>query len=353
MAGPFVKLPQKFLQSITATKVNYRRLGGLMVSNPIMGCMGIGNPEWWNWVLDRERAFPLLKAAIDCGINTFDTANVYSNGDSERIIGQALRKYDIPRRKVIIMTKVGRVMADAGAHEGIPFMNQEASLSKDHVNHFGLSRKNIFESVDQSLERLGTDYIDVLQIHRFDPLTPPEETMRALHDLVSMGKVRYIGASSMWTYQLATLQFTAQMNGLTKFVSMQNHYNLLYREEEREMNKFCKENGIGLLPWAPLASGQLACQYKDYGKSPRTADNVNTPRFSYGKSGADKEIINRVAAVATERKWSMTDVSLAWLNKRCVAPVIGLSSIKRMEEALSAQGKELSDAEEAYLEEPY
>ncbi|KAK6533654.1 hypothetical protein TWF694_002588 [Orbilia ellipsospora] len=352
MMGPFSRIPERFMQSLTQTKAQYRRLGGLMVSNPIMGCMGIGKPGWWSWVLGEEKALPLIKSALDCGINTFDTANVYSNGESEVILGKALQKYDIPRRKVVIMTKVGRVMSD-GHDDGIPFMNDEASRSKDHVNYFGLSRKNIFESVENSLRRLKTDHIDILHIHRFDPMTPPEETMRALHDLVCMGKVRYIGASSMWAYQLATLQFTAQRNGWTPFISMQNHYNLLYREEEREMNKFCKQNGIGILPWAPLASGHLACIQEYYGKSTRTFDDSKNPRFSYGQSAADKEIISRVASIAAARDWSMTDVSLAWLNKRVTAPIVGMTSVERMENALSGLDKQLTEEEEAYLEEPY
>ncbi|KAF3924355.1 hypothetical protein AA313_de0200919 [Arthrobotrys entomopaga] len=351
--APFTKVPQRLVKSIQDTKTTYRRIGGLVVSNPIMGCMGVGNSAWWNWVLNEEKGIPIIRAALDRGINTFDTANVYSNGESEIVLGKAIQKAGIPRRKVVLMTKVGRVMADDGDHEGIPFMNKEAILSKDHVNNFGLSRKSIFESVEASLRRLNTEYIDVLHIHRFDPFTPPEETMKALHDLVCMGRVRYLGASSMWAFQLATLQYIAQANGWTKFVSMQNHYNLLYREEEREMNKFCHENRIGLLPWAPLASGHLACIPRDYCKSARGAEDSNNPRFTYGQNSADMEIITRVASLAARKGWTMTEVSLAWLNKRVISPIIGLSSIKRMEDALSARDKELSEEEEAYLEEPY
>jgi aryl-alcohol dehydrogenase-like predicted oxidoreductase len=215
----------------------------------------------------------------------------------------------------------------------------------------------------------------VLQIHRFDKEVPPEETMRALHDLVLVGKVHYIGASSMWAHELATLQFIAERNGLTKITCMQNHYNLLYREEEREMNKFCRSNGIGLIAvgallpsfpvgtyygihtkpaqWAPLASGHLACPYEEFGKSPRTADDLKNPRFSYGQNDADREVIIRVATVAFRRGWSMTDVALSWLNKRVTAPVIGFTSVKRIEEAIQAKGKMLTDHEEEYLEEPY
>ncbi|GKZ38229.1 hypothetical protein AbraIFM66950_010258 [Aspergillus brasiliensis] len=352
--APFTKVPEQLSQSIADTKVEYRPVGGLVVSNPIMGCMGIGDPEWWNWVVEEERALPLLKAAFDRGINTWDTANVYSNGLSETLIGRALRKYQIPRRKVVLISKVGRVMADDGGEKDVvAFMGPLAARSKDLVNTYGLSRKSIFHQVQESLTRLGTDYLDVIMIHRYDPQTPPEETMRALHDLVTMGKVHYIGASSMWAHELVTLNSIAERNGWHKIVCMENHYNLLYREEEREMNRYCRQNNIALLPWAPLASGHLACPYDVYGQSPRTADDSENPRFSYGRSIEDREIITRVATVAIRRGWTMTEVALAWLNKRVTAPVIGFTSVKRIEEALMARGKRLSPEEEAYLEEPY
>lgn len=222
------------------------------------------------WVIEEDEALPLLKAAYDRGLNTWDTANAYSNGESEVIIGKAIKKYDIPREKLIILTKCYFAVGETPGARGIIHGNK-IYTSKDYVNRGGLSRSAIIKSVDASLKRLGTDYIDLLQIHRWDPETPPEETMEALHDLVKSGKVHYIGASSMWAYQvsrlivpnrhialqfneltcmrqLAQLQFVAEKNGWTKFISMQNHYNLLYREEEREMNKFCHETGVGLIP---------------------------------------------------------------------------------------------------------
>ena len=220
--------------------------------------------------------------------------------------------------------------------------------TKDYVNHGGLSRQAIFQAVDASLGRLDTPYLDLLQIHRFDKTVPVEETMSALHDLVKMGKVRYIGASSMYAYQFATMQFAAQQHGWTKFVSMQNHYNLLYREEEREMNPFCDQTGVGLIPWAPLCRGILA----------RAPDSAKTERSSTdgsqtGYSDVDKETVKRVEEIAKKRGWKMSVVALAWINKRCASPIIGFSSVERMEESLDARGKELTAEEEKYLEELY
>ncbi|KAL3484369.1 NADP-dependent oxidoreductase domain-containing protein [Aspergillus germanicus] len=352
--APFEVVPEHVQQAITDTKVTYRRIGGLVISNPIMGCMGIGSSGWWDWVLDEEPALELLQYAFSRGISTWDTANVYSNGRSEEIIGKAMHQYKIPRRKLVIMTKVGRIMSDENnKNDVVAFMSNLGTDCKDYTNRGGLSRKAIFYEVNESLRRLGTDYIDVLQIHRFDPETPPEETMKALHDLVTMGKVHYIGASSMWAHELAQLQFIAERNGWTKIVCMQNHYNLLYREEEREMNRFCHKHGIGLIPWAPLASGLLACRYDEYGKTRRTASESKNPRFKYVETARDREIISRVATVAQRRGWSMTEVSLAWLNRRATAPVLGFTSAARIDEALAAREKVLTDEEEAFLEEPY
>ena len=199
------------------------------------------------WVIEEDEALPLLKAAYDRGLNTWDTANVYSNGVSEEIVGKAIKKYNIPRSKLVILTKCYGTVGEEPGIRGILY-GQDIKKSKDYVNQGGLSRGSIIKAVNASLERLGTDYIDLLQIHRYDPDTPVEETMETLHDLVRSGKVHYIGASSMWAYQFARLQFAAEKNGWTKFISMQNHYNLLYREEEREMNKFCNETGVGLIP---------------------------------------------------------------------------------------------------------
>ncbi|KAJ5172774.1 hypothetical protein N7492_005367 [Penicillium capsulatum] len=259
--GKLKSVPEAFQKSINRTQVEYRRLGksGLRVSNPILGGLHIGDSQWFPWVLDEDKALPLLKAAYDRGINTWDTANVYSNGESERIFGKALQKYQIPRRKVSIMTKVYRVVCDSEDFDpgsGVTMHHGLADRSKDYVNQWGLSRSAIFNAVEASLERLQTKYIDLLQIHRFDETVDPAETMQALNDLVRAGSVRYIGASSMWTYQFATLQHIAERHGWTKFISMQNHYNLLYREEEREMNRYCRLNDIGIIPWAPLCLGK-------------------------------------------------------------------------------------------------
>jgi aryl-alcohol dehydrogenase-like predicted oxidoreductase len=220
--------------------------------------------------------------------------------------------------------------------------------TKDYVNHGGLSRQAIFQAVDASLKRLNTEYMDLLQIHRFDKDVPIEETMEALHDLVKMGKVRYIGASSMWTYQFAMMQSCAEAHGWTKFVSMQNHYNLLYREEEREMNKYCDLTGVGLIPWAPLCRGILA-RPPSAEKTERSAED----RAKTGYSEVDKQIVKRVQEIAEKRGWKMSHVALAWINKRIASPTIGFSSVERIDEALEVRGKELTEEEEKYLEELY
>ncbi|KAJ5760386.1 aldo-keto reductase dtxS3 [Penicillium odoratum] len=351
------KVPRCLSESITRSRAEYRRLGnsGLRVSNPILGGLTLGSSRWLPWVLNEDKALGILKSAYDRGINTWDTANVYSNGESERIIGQALQKYKIPREKVIIMTKCYRVLCDPENYDPgsmVTMHHELADRSKDYVNQWGLSRAAIFKAVEGSLRRLNTSYIDVLQIHRFDPTVPPEETMRALDDVVRSGMVRYIGASSMWTYQFAMLQHVAEKNGWTKFISMQNHYNLLYREEEREMNPYCNLTGVGLTPWAALASGKLA---RDPSKKSTTARDEWSARGSLYDNGIENidGIVSRVREIALAREWPMSHVSLAWLNRRVTAPIIGFSSSGRMDEALAARGKELTDEEERYLEELY
>jgi aryl-alcohol dehydrogenase-like predicted oxidoreductase len=221
-----------------------------------------------------------------------------------------------------------------------------ADASKDLVNTYGLSRTGIFNQIDASLKRLGTDYIDVFQIHRLDPNTPIEETMEALHDLVKSGKVRYIGASSMYAVEFAMLQFCAEKNGWTKFVSMQNHYSLLYREEEREMNRFCEMTGVGIIPWSPLSRGILGRPLADHRKTLRSAKEGDVPE-------GDAVIVKRVEELAGKKGWSMADVSLAWVNKRVTSPILGASSVQRIDDMLSARGKVLTDEEETYLEELY
>lgn len=238
-------------------KAEYRQLGksGLRVSVPIFGCMSFGDKRWQKWVIEEDEALPLLKAAYDRGLNSWDTANIYSNGVSEEIIGNAIKKYNIPRHKLVVMTKCCGTVREGNSPEVLAL--QDIDKTVDYVNQKGLSRQGIFSAVEASLKRLQTPYIDLLQIHRFDKTVPVEETMKALHDLVQADKVRYIGASSMFAYQFATMQFTAEKNGWTKFVSMQNCYSLLYREEEREMNKFCNETGVGLIPVGYFTSPSL------------------------------------------------------------------------------------------------
>ncbi|KAL2162342.1 hypothetical protein VTH06DRAFT_7255 [Thermothelomyces fergusii] len=344
----------KLKESIENTKVEYRRLGnsGLRVSVPIFGCMSFGDSRTLDWVIGEEEALPLLKAAYDRGLNTWDTANTYSNGASEIIVGKALKRYNIPREKVVIMTKCCFAVGEEPELRAFLVHNQ-LGQSKDYVNQFGLSRAAIFNQVEASLKRLDTPYIDLLQIHRFDPNTPIEETMKALHDLVQSGKVRYIGASSMWATQFARMQFCAERNGWTKFISMQNQYNLLYREEEREMNRFCNDTGVGLIPWAPLCRGHLARPPEQYGTTARSkAEKENIPG-AHGTVEPDLTIIKRVIEVAEKRGWPMSHVALAWINKRVTSPIIGFSNLERLEEAIAARGKVLTEEEEKYLEELY
>jgi len=307
--------------------------------------MSIGSPEWAPWVMDEEKSLPLLKAAYDRGLNTWDTANVYSNGVSEEIIGKAIKKYEIPRHKLVILTKCfGPVMEETGTR-GV-FFQEEVKISKDYVNQAGLSRTAINNAVNASLKRLDTDYIDLLQIHRFDPSTPIEETMSALHDLVKSGKVRYIGASSMWAVQFAQMQQVAEKHNYTKFISMQNHYNLVYREEEREMNRYCNDTGVGLIPWAPLCRGHLARPLEKFGTTERSKPEKELTEV-------DQKIIGRVEELAKKKGWKMSWVALAWINSRISSPIIGFSSVERIEEAIEVRGKKLTAEEEKYLEELY
>ena len=341
-------LPERLKESLAGTKVEYRRLGksGLRVSVPVLGCMSYGDPQWFPWVLDEEKSLPLIKAAYDRGVNTWDTADVYSNGASEEIIGKALKKYDIPRHKVIIMTKCFATI-DEDDHGFHHTMDPAFFVAKDYVNASGLSRHHILTAVDDSLRRLQTDYIDLFQIHRFDPHVPIEETMQALDDVVREGKVRYIGASSMWTWQFALMQACAERNGWTKFVSMQNHYSLLYREEEREMNPYCDFTGVGLVPWGPLAAGQLARPVNE------TKSTLRSQSGQGGNSLQNDEITGRVEELAKKKGWKMSQVALAWINKRVSSPIVGFSTVERLDEALEARGKTLTDEEEKCLQELY
>ncbi|RYP86637.1 hypothetical protein DL769_000705 [Monosporascus sp. CRB-8-3] len=347
-------LPPSLKESVENSRCEYRQLGksGLRISVPIFGCMSFGDSKAQSWAVDEEEALPLLKAAYDRGLNTWDTANTYSQGASEIIVGKALKKYNIPREKVVIMTKCFWGVGETPDVRHFIY-GDAVSQSKDYVNHYSLSRTAIFNMVNASLKRLDTDYIDLLQIHRFDYNTPIEETMKALHDLVQQGKVRYIGASSMWAVNFARMQFAAEKNGWTKFVSMQNHYNLLYREEEREMNRFCNDTGVGLIPWAPLCRGHLARPPQDFGSTQRSKEEKERSKGAHGTVEPDLTIIKRVQEIAEKRGWKMSHVALAWINKRVASPIIGFSSIARIEEAIEARGKTLTDEEEKYLEELY
>lgn len=317
--------------------MEYIKLGntGLDVSRICLGCMGFGDKTNWlhSWVLEEEDSRKIIKKAIELGINFFDTANVYSLGVSEEILGRALRDF-ANRDEIVIATKVSGQM-----HEG--------------PNGSGLSRKAIMSEVDKSLKRLGTDYIDLLIIHRWDYKTPIEETMSALNDLVKSGKVRYIGASSMYAWQFQKAQYVAKEHNWTQFVSMQNHLNLLYREEEREMIPFCIDEKIALTPYSPLASGRLTRDWS------ATTDRFKTDKIARSKydqtEQTDKEIVERVAKVASDKGVSRTQIAIAWLLQKepVAAPIIGATKESHLEEAVGALSVKLTPEEVAYLEEPY
>ncbi|KAJ3805270.1 NADP-dependent oxidoreductase domain-containing protein [Lentinula aff. lateritia] len=332
-----------------ANLVEYRQLGnsGLRVSVPIVGAMSYGSPEWLPWVLDEEQSLPILKAAWDRGINTIDTANVYSNGESEKIIAKFIEQFNIPRNQIIILTKC---YALVGSTPGLQtFSKPELRNQREYVNQSGLSRAAICNAVDASLQRLKTPYIDLLQIHRFDQMVPVEETMKALHDLVQSGKVRYIGASSMRCWQFAHMNEVAEKHGWTKFVSMQNEYSLLYREEEREMNAYCKYNGIGLIPWAPVAAGSL-CRPVDANTTDRAESRKDYPPSQL--SDVDKFIIGRVEELAKRKGWTMTQVALTWVKMKVSSLIVGMSSVQRVEDNI-VNGLTLTEEDTRYLEELY
>ncbi|KAJ4375823.1 hypothetical protein N0V83_001100 [Neocucurbitaria cava] len=343
-------IPAPLQRSIDKTKVEYASLGssGLRVSVPIIGGMTLGSSKWEKWALDEAASLSILKAAYDVGINTWDTANAYSNGESERVMGKALKEFNIPREKVVIMTKVWGYLGEDLSINGFMF-GQQMAQTKTYVNQGGLSRAAIFNAVSASLARLDTPYIDVLQVHRVDPTTPIEETMKAFHDLVSTGKVRYIGASSMYATQFARMQFVAERNGWTKFVSMQNLYHLCYREEEREMIRFCNETGVGIIPWSPLNGGQLARPLKTADSVRAKTPSVMTPKLTE----ADEEIVRRVEKVSKDKGWSMSQVALTWLRSKGTIPIVGLNSLAKIEDVCDLKGKSLTGEEVTYLEEPY
>jgi 1-deoxyxylulose-5-phosphate synthase len=313
--------------------MEYVKLGrtGLDVSRICLGCMSYGVAARGNhsWALDEESARPFFRQALDAGINFFDTANVYSGGTSEEFLGRALK--DVDRDEVVIATKVHGQM-------------------RRGPNGAGLSRKAILAEVDHSLRRLGTDYIDLYQIHRLDPRTPLEETLAALHDLVRVGKVRYLGASSMWAWQFSKALYEADAHGWSRFVSMQNHYNLLNREEEREMLPLCVDQGVGVIPWSPLARGRLG--------RPWSEATVRSERDPFGArlyEEGDQVIVEQVAQVAKERGVSMAQVALAWMlsNPAVTAPIVGATKPHHLDDAVAAVGLRLTPEEVARLEEPY
>jgi 1-deoxyxylulose-5-phosphate synthase len=314
--------------------MEYTRLGstGMQVSRICLGMMSYGSPSWREWVLDIDASRPLVRSAVDAGITFFDTADGYSNGVCEEVTGTLLREFFPRRDDYVLATKVFFPMSD-------------------RPNDRGLSRKHVLASIDASLRRLGTDHVDLYQIHRFDPDTPIEETMEVLHDIVRAGKARYIGASSMYAWQFAKAQSTADLGGWTRFVSMQDHYNLIYREEEREMHPLCLDQGVGVIPWSPLARGRLA----RLPEQRTTTRSANDPIGDSMYTEADDAVAQAVADVAKARDLPMAQVALAWmLHKEAItAPIIGATKPGHIEDAVAAVNVELSDDEIAALEAPY
>lgn len=317
--------------------MEYVKLGksGLEVSKIALGCMSYGVAERGiaPWSLSEEESRPFIKQALELGINFFDTANAYSDGTSEEFVGRALKEM-VPRDEVVIATKVYFRMRE-GANGG------------------GLSRKAIMHEIDASLKRLGTDYVDLYQIHRWDAATPIEETMEALHDVVKAGKARYIGASSMYAWQFLKAQHTADRNGWTRFVSMQNLVNLLYREEEREMLPLCREDGIGVIPWSPLAKGRLTREWNE--ETARSGNDPVAKRMTDSMLASDRDIVAKVAEIAERRGIPRAQVALAWVAQKAevTAPIVGATKPHHLTDAVAALDVHLTDEEIAELEAPY
>ncbi len=315
--------------------MEYTTLGstGMEVSKICLGCMSFGSSDWREWVLDEKAGLELVDRAIELGINFFDTANMYSRGESERILGKALEGR---REQAVVGSKV------------------YFQMDENDPNSGGLSRKAIEQELDASLDRLGMDTLDLLQIHRYDGDTPPETTLRALDDAVRRGKTRYIGASSMWAHQFADMLHTSDRLGLDRFVTMQNHYNLVYREEEREMLPLCAAEDIGVIPWSPLARGYLTRPDAEIDATTRGETEEHMYRHPY-REGGGTEINARVAELAEEKGVKMAQIALAWVLSKDVvtAPIVGTTSIEHLEDAVEALDIDLRSSDIEYLEEPY
>jgi aryl-alcohol dehydrogenase-like predicted oxidoreductase len=318
--------------------MDYVNLGrtGLKVSRLCLGCMSYGSREWRDWVLPEEESRPFIRRALELGINFFDTADMYSRGASEEVLGRALGDFT-QRDQVVIATKVFFPTGDG-------------------PNDRGLSRKHLFDAIDASLRRLGTDYVDLYQIHRWDPSTPIAETLEALHDVVRAGKARYIGASSMYAWQLAKSLYLADRHGWTRFVAMQNHYNLVYREEEREMLPLCREEGLGVIPWSPLARGFLAGnRRRGEGRGETRRAHSDDMAHSMYYQDSDYDVAERATEVAGRLGARPAQVALAWLLHQpgVTAPIVGATKPEHLEDAVAALAIQLSDGDLAALAEPY
>ncbi|KAI7887388.1 Aldo/keto reductase [Lichtheimia hyalospora FSU 10163] len=329
--------------------MEYVHLGktGLRVSRFCLGFMSYGDKNWNGWALNSDESLVMIKKAYDAGINFFDTANVYSNGQSEEILGKAIKQFNMPRDRIVVATKVCYPVLEGSTP--ITLSLEANAKNPQIVNRFGLSRKHVFDACDASLKRLGLDYIDLYQIHRFDKNTPIEETMGALNDLVKSGKVRYIGASSMHAWEFQKANYVAEKNGWTKFVSMQNLYNLMYREEEREVIPYSLDAGIGGIPWSPLAKGRLA------GRKTKTQRSETDVFQRVDPTDSDEKIIARVAEIAEKRDVSSAQVSLAWLLSKpfVTSPIVGISKESHLHDIIASLKLKLTEQEIKYLEEPY